>query len=482
MRLKAILYLLGALSIFLSLSMLIPLLVSLSYGEGDTLAFLLSAGITFAIGLPFFLLFHVSEIEINHKEGFAIVAFGWVLIGLFGALPYLFSGALGSWIDAYFESVSGFTTTGATVFPSLKGLPHGVLLWRSLTHWLGGMGIILFSMAILPILGVGGMQLYRVEAPSVASSDRLAPRIVATARLLWLVYLIITGALVFFLLIAGMPLFDAVIHAFGTVATGGFSNMELSIESYNSPLIESIILVFMLLSATNFALHFNLLHRGISTYKNNTEFRFYIAIIFISVVLVTWNLRANYYPTFVEAFRYASFNTVSISTTTGFSSTDFARWPYFSQYILVFLMIIGGSVGSTAGAIKTLRITILLKAGYRELRRLIHPHAVVPLKLNSRVVPSEAVMGVMGFTFLYLLIFVLSSLAMTFMGMDIISAISSVASTLGGVGPGLGKLGPLSNYGSILPLGKGVLIMNMLLGRLEIYTILVLFLPEFWRR
>ncbi len=479
MRFGVVLHLLGVVYTFVGLSMLFPLFLSLYYGE-DPYPFLTSLAIATVTGLLLFSSFYRREREIGHKDGFLIVTLAWIGVAFFGSLPYIFSGAIDSFIDAYFESISGFTTTGATVLPEIEGLPRGILLWRSLTHWLGGMGIILLSIAILPLLEVGGMQLYKAEAAHI-TSDRLAPRIIATIRILWLVYVGITVVEFVFLLFAGMNPFDAIVHAFGTVATGGFSNRDMSIESYNSLSIELIILFFMVLSATSFALHYNFLKQGFRAYIRSSEIRFYYSIMFagVSVVFVDLWLNGGLSP--AEALREASFNAVSISSTTGFSSADFAEWPSLSQSVLVLLMIMGGSVGSTAGAIKMLRITILMKVIYRELMHLIHPHAVINIKVNGRPVSQDVLDSVVGFTFLYLTVFVVSSLGMAFLGFDIVTAVSSVAATLGGVGPGLGMVGPLSNYGPLPDAGKIILIIDMLLGRLEIFPVLILLTPEFWR-
>ncbi|MBI5328372.1 MAG: TrkH family potassium uptake protein [Deltaproteobacteria bacterium] len=482
MRTRVILYLLGVFGIFLGFSMLLPAAISLAYKESAVISIFSSAVLTSGIGGVLFLAFKGERVEISHREGFAITAIAWIGAGFFGALPYLFSGALPNFVDAYFESIAGFTTTDATVFQSVENLPHGILLWRSLTHWIGGMGIILLSIAILPILGIGGMQLYRAEATGIGvSSDKLAPRLIEVVKLFGFVYLGITTAEIIALALAGMTPFDAVIHAFGTVATGGFSNKNISVEYYRSPLIEFILIVFMFIAATNFALHANLLRRGPRVYWENSEFRFYLGLQLTAIIFVAINLYfSSFYQSISSAFRHASFQVASIQTSTGFSSADFVRWPSFSQLVLFVLMLVGGSTGSTTGGIKCLRIVLLLKQGYKELRHLIHPHAVIPIKLGNRVVPNEVMTGAIGFTFLYMLIFFIVSMAMTFLGLDIISAISSVAATLGNIGPGLGVIGPLSNFSEIPYIGKWLLIFCMLLGRLEIYTLLILFTPIFW--
>ncbi len=483
MRAGIILYILGILCLFLGISMLVPASISLAYGESSAArALFFSSMFTSGTGAGLFLLFKERGIEVSHREGFAITVAVWVAAGLFGSLPYILSGVLLHFVDAYFEAISGFTTTGATIFASVEKLPHGILLWRSMTHWIGGMGIILLAIAILPLLGVGGMQLYRAEATGVGvSSDKLAPRLMEVVMLFGKVYIVITAAEIIALIWAGMGPFDAVIHTFGTVATGGFSNKDISIESYHSPLIEFIVMFFMFIAATNFALHANFLKRGPKIYWQNSEFRFYLGIQLIAIILVAVNLRFSLYDSIASSLRHASFQVVSIETSTGFSSADFIKWPSFSQFLLFMLMLIGGSTGSTTGGIKCLRIVLLLKQGYKELQHLIHPHAVIPIKLGDRVIPAEVVTGAIGFTFLYIVIFFAVSLAMTFLGLDIVSAISSVAATLGNIGPGLGIVGPLSNFSEIPYIGKWLLIGCMLLGRLEVYTLLILFTPIFWK-
>lgn len=481
MNLGIILHLLGVVYIFLGSSMLLPFLVSLYYGDGDSLSILSSAIITLTIGILLFLLFYKKEREISHKEGFLIVALAWVSIGFFGALPYLFSGTLTSLVDAYFESIAGFTTTGATVFSDVEGLPHGILLWRSLSQWLGGMGIILLSVAILPLLGVGGMQLYKAEAPGI-KSEKLKPRIAETAKSLWYVYLVLTFAESFLLYLGGMNPFDAINHSLTTLATGGFSTNNLSVSAYNSPFVEGVITFFMFVAGINFTLHYLLLGGGIRTYWESREFRFYLLTILLFIFIISIDLFFSLYRDIFTSLRYASFQVVSIMTTTGFTTADYETWPFLSQFLLLILMFIGGSAGSTAGGIKVVRILLLLKQGYRELYRLIHPHAVVPVKLGNKTVDVSVMEGIWGFFFIYLSVFIAASIIMASLSLDIISAIASVAATLGNVGPGLGMVGPMDNFGAIPSLGKVTLIFTMLLGRLEIFTILILFTPEFWKR
>lgn len=481
MRLRFILHTLSLLIICLGVSMLLPILADLIYREGDVRSFLLSLLICLLAGALLYLPTRGPKKEISHKDGFAIVAFGWVVIAFFGSLPYIFSGALNSFTDAYFESVSGFTTTGATVVRDIEGLSHAVLLWRSFTQWLGGMGIILLSIAILPLLGVGGMQLYKAEVPGPVT-DKLRPRIGETAKSLWKVYLLFTFIEFILLKTGGMSVYDALCHSFTTMATGGFSTKGASMEAYNSAYIEGVIIVFMLLAGTNFALHYQLLRGNYRSLVRDDEFRFYIAIIVVSILLILANLIVVEGYDFSHAFRLSSFQVVSITTTTGFSSVDFEQWSHFGKYFLLALMFVGGCAGSTGGSIKVVRVYLLLKQGYRELYRLIHPRAVVHVKFNNSRVPPEVMDSVLGFFFLYMITSVAAIMVMSLLGMDMISAMSSVAASIGNIGPGLGTVGPSDNFSGVPAIGKWVLSLCMIMGRLELYTLIVLFLPEYWKK
>ncbi len=481
MRYKFLLHNLSILMIFLGISMLFPLVVAAIYEEDDILTFAGSFFICVAIGAGGYLLTKGSKKEIGPRDGFAIVAIGWIVLAFFGSLPYLFSGSLHSLADAYFESVSGFTTTGSTVVTNVEQLSYSILFWRSLTQWLGGMGIILLSIAILPLLGVGGMQLYKAEVPGPVT-DKLKPRIGETAKLLWKVYILFTLLEFIFLKIGGMGVFDALCHSFTTMATGGFSTKNISVEAYGSAYIEGVITVFMLMAGINFALHYQLLKGKIKTMIKDNEFIFYIIIIAVSIIVLLINLMITGGYSFVGAFRYSSFQILSILTTTGYSSVDFEQWSHFSQYFLLLIMFMGGCAGSTAGGIKCLRIFLLFKQGYRELYRLIHPRAVVHVKFNNTKVSSEVMDSIWGFFFLFMVIFVLASLIMSMLGMDILSSISSVIACLSNIGPGFGTVGPYDNFAHIPSLGKWVLSLCMLLGRLEIYTLLILLVPEYWNK
>jgi len=481
MRLGMIFRIMGALIFFLGLTMIFPILFSLYYRDGDFWALVVSAAITAGAGAFLFLISRGTNQEIFHREGFAIVALGWASAALFGSLPYLLAGVLPSFVEAYFEATSGFTTTGATVLAAIEGVPRGILFWRSLTHWLGGMGIIVLSIAILPFLGVGGMQLFKAEVPGPVA-DKLKPRIAETAKILWKVYILISGAETLLLMAGGMSLFEALCHTFGTMATGGFSTRNVSIGSYDKAYFDGVIVIFMILAGTNFSLHYQALTGDFRTFYRNSEVRFYWATLAGATLLVTLILRVQMYDTLATAFRFASFQVTSIMTTTGYTTADFEKWPSFVQYTLVVLMFIGGSAGSTGGGMKCIRILLLLKQGRRELSRLIHPHGVIPVRLGGQVVSDGVIQSVWGFFFLFILVFVLASAAMSLLGLDIITAFVSVAATINNIGPGLGAVGPMDNYTSIPVIGKWILTFCMLVGRLELYTIIILLVPEFWRR
>lgn len=480
MKYKIVLNTLGSLLFFLGLSMLFPLLYAIYYQEPVINAFVLSMAITSLSGFLLWKFFPSKE-PIGHKEGFAIATLGWILAAGFGALPFLFAGTFPSFIDAYFESMSGFTTTGATVLVPIEGNPYSILFWRDFIQWLGGMGIIVLVVAILPALGAGGMQLFKSEVPG-PEPDRLKPRIKETAKLLWGVYILFSVLQVACLYFTGMSLFDALTHMFGTMPTGGFTPRNLSVGAYDNPVFENIIILFMFIAGANFTLHYKALHGNLKSLFKDREFLFYSGVILFSILAIATELRFYIYNSIFTALRYASFQVVSIATTTGFVTADYDTWPAFSKSVLLILMFIGGCAGSTGGAIKNIRVLLLMKQAYREFRKLIHPQAVSPIRLGDKVVSEGVMRNITGFFFLYIFIFVISSFIMTILGLDIVSAMASVAATLGNVGPGLGLVGPVQTYTFIPPLGKIVLTLCMLLGRLEIYTVLILVVPEFWKK
>lgn len=480
MNSKAVIHIIGTLLMFEAGSMLMPLGFSLYYGDGDAWALLLSVFISFFLGLVLFKSTQIKP-ELRVREGFAIVVFGWTFMAAVGALPFVLYGAIPSYTDAFFETMSGFTTTGASILTDIEALPHGLLFWRSETHWLGGMGIIVLSLAILPFLGVGGMQLFKAEVPGPLP-DKLKPRIKETAEILWGVYLLVTLMETTLLMFGGMSLFDALCHTFGTVATGGFSTKNASIAHFDSVYIEVVIILFMVIAGTNFSLHYRALKGKVQTYYKDREFQFY-CLFLVTCLLITVPILyfASKYD-MGKAVRSAAFQVVSIVTTTGYATDDFELWSSSGQLIMLVLMFIGGCAGSTGGSIKIIRIMLLLKHGITEIKKLLHPNAYIPVRLGGRVISADVITNILAFFILYMLIFVCGSFCMALMGLDFVTAVASVAATLGNIGPGLGNVGPTDNYAAIPVAGKWLLSLFMLLGRLEIYTVIILFVPEFWKK
>ena len=423
--------------------------------------------------------------DLGPREGFGIVAFSWTSIAIFGALPYLFTGSIDGVVPAVFESMSGFTTTGATVIQDVEALSHGILLWRSLTHWLGGMGIIVLVIAILPFLGVGGMQLFRAEVPG-PTTERLRPRVTQTAKLLWGVYLGLTGAQVLFYVIGGMGPFDAVNHAFATLATGGFSTKNASIAAFESRYLQYVTIAFMYMAGINFALHLRAAS-GRPLYAKDAEWRFYTALALLAALLLTgFNLSSPGYDwswlDAERAFRDSLFQSVSIITTTGFVSADFEMWATVCVALIVALMFTGGMAGSTGGGVKIVRIQLLLKQTSIELRKQLHPKAVYVARLGRRVVREDVVANILGFVILYGLLVAGGTLVLSALGLDLLTAFGASAATVGNIGPGIGDVGATDNYGGLSVPVLLVLNFLMLVGRLEIYTVLLLFHPGVWRR
>ena len=409
MRLRYTLHVVGILTFFLGLTMVFPLLFGLYYQDESVLPLLKSMAVTLGSGLVLYFVFRGARAEImSHREGMGVVAFGWTAAGFFGALPYYWGGVFSTFVDAFFESSSGFTTTGASVLTSIELLPRGLLFWRSLTHWLGGMGIIVLSLAILPLLGVGGMQLYKAEVPGPVP-DKLKPRIRDTAMVLWKVYVLFTAAETLLLMLGGMDLFEALCHTFGTMATGGFSTRDASIGSYNSPYIDTVIILFMLFAGINFSLHYQCLRGDLRAFWRNPEFRFFMGTVVIFVLVVSFNVYHTVYETCSDALRFGAFQVISIITTTGYATADYELWPSLSQSILLFCMFLGACAGSTGGGMKCLRIMLLLKHSYKQLFSLIHPHAVTQVKLGGRPVSNEVLHSIWGYFMLYLGLFILAA-------------------------------------------------------------------------
>ena len=484
MSLRHVANVVGLLLVFVALAMVLSAGVALLYRDGDAAALGLSAAVTLGVGVALYRLTRF-EGDLTIREGYAIVSFAWAATAAFGALPYLLTGALDSPTAAFFESMSGFTTTGATVFSDIEALPHGVLFWRSLTHWLGGMGIIVLVVAILPFLGVGGMQLFRAEVPG-PTPERLRPRIAQTAKLLWLVYMGLTVVQTLLYLGGGLDLFDAVTHTFGTLATGGFSTRNASIAAFPSPYVQYVTILFMYLAGLNFTLHFRAA-TGRFDYWKDEEWRFLTLVILGAasvLTAVTW-ASGIYAPDFEgleRAMRDALFQVVSITTTTGYVTADYEAWVPAGQVVLFLLMFVGGMAGSTGGGIKAVRVLLVLKQTGVELRKHLHPKAILLARVGRRAVKEDVLANVVGFVILYALLFLAGTAAMAFLGMDLLTAVGASAATVGNIGPGLGEVGPVDNYGWMSSPALGILSFLMLVGRLEIYTVLLLFHPETWKR
>ncbi len=482
MRWRYILNITGWLIFFLGASMALPLLVESFSCKTGAKPLLFSLLVTLGCGGVLVLLFRIKPGElISTREGIAVVALCWVAAGFFGAFPFYFSGIFDNFTDAFFESVSGFTTTGASVMTDIENIGRGYLLWRSFIQWLGGMGIIVLSVAILPFLGVGGMQLYKAEVPSPVP-DKLQPRISDTAKTLWKVYLLISLGEMLLLKLGGMTIFDAVCHTFTTMPTGGFSTRNQSIAGFDSPYFDMVILFFMLMAGINFSLHYQMLKGDTLAFWKDPECRFFIITVLVLILVVSSDLYGKTYDSVGEVLRYGSFQVVSIITTTGYATADYETWPALSQLLLFFCMFLGASAGSTGGGMKIIRLILCLKYCYKELFARIHPKAVTYVKLAGKTVPKDVLRGVLGFLCLYVLIFIAASFLLAALEVDAITALAAVAASLGNIGPGFGAVGPTDNFSQIPMLGKWLLTVCMLLGRLEIYTIILLVVPEFWRK
>lgn len=471
---------LGKLLIFEALAIVPSALVSLYYKETEFWSFLYTIIILIVLGVILIRIKTKSK-NIYSRDGFAIVAIGWILISFFGALPFYLSGAIPSLVDSFFEASSGFTTTGASILTEIESLSRGILFWRSFTHWIGGMGVLVLVTAILPSAGAGSMQIMKAESPG-PNPGKLVPKVKETAKILYGIYLIISVVQLILLKVSGLPLFDSMIHTLGTVGTGGFSNRNISVGAYNNLAAEIIITVFMLICGANFALHYQFLKGNIKGFFKDGEFKLYLFIVTMSIILITFNLNGNIYNSVKESLRYASFQVASIITTTGYATIDFNTWPTFSKLILLLLMFVGGCAGSTAGGMKNIRILLLFKAAKRDLLKIIHPKAVYKVTLQGRAVNEQTLSEVLGFFFMYIIILCCSVLIVSFEGKDIITTISSVVTTLGNVGPGLEIVGPMGNFSSFTSFSKLIFSFCMIVGRLEIYPMILLLMPRFWAK
>ncbi len=482
MRWRYILAIVGILVLFLGLTMALPLAWGLHYGDASVRPLLVAMAITLGCGGLTAAAFRGEKAEvISHREGMAIVTVGWTAMGFFGALPFHLSGEFGPFVNAVYESVSGFNTTGSSILADVEAVSRGLLFWRSLIQWLGGMGIIVLSVAILPFVGVGGMQLYKAEVPSPVP-DKLKPRIRDTAMILWKVYAAITLVQVAMLMLGGMSLFDSLCHAFTALPTGGFSTRTASVAAYDSAYIDGVMVLFMVLAGINFSLHYQVLSGNPLAFWKDSECRFFLGAVLVLTLLVSLDVYGDVYESIGAAFRYGAFQVVSIITTTGYATADYEKWPGMSQVILLLCMFVGASAGSTGGGMKCLRVMLCIKYCYKELFSLVHPHAVSHVKIGGKPVPVEVMRSILGFLALYVMLFAVCSAALAGVGVDFVTAFTAVASCLGNIGPGFGAVGPSENFAAIPAMGKWLLVWCMLLGRLEIFTVIILLVPEFWRK
>ncbi len=478
---RVIINILGILLMLNASFMLLCIPVSLIYEEGDLLALLVAAFVTGGAGVSMFLSTRkTGNKELNKRDGYMVVTLGWLTMSFFGSLPYIFSGSIPGLTDAFFETISGFSTTGASILTDIESVHKGILFWRSLTQWIGGMGIIVLTVAILPILGIGGMQLFVAEAPGI-SPDKLQPRIKETAKRLWFIYLGITVAETLLLLLGGMNVYDAVNHALTTVSTGGFSTKNASIAFYESPFIHYVITFFMFLGGTNFTMTYFALHGNFLKVFNNEEFRFYLGTCLVATTTVAAVLFGLGIEDAEVAFRAAIFQVVSIITTTGFITENYTGWTSFVTVLFFILMFVGASAGSTAGGVKIVRHIILIKNSILELKRQLHPNAVIPVRFNGKALPRDITFNILAFIMIYIFIFAAGSIVMSILGLDFETAMGSVATCLGNIGPGIGDVGPVDNFSAVPAEGKWILAFLMLLGRLELFTVLMLFTPYFYK-
>ncbi len=480
-NIKVVLKVISFLLILDGLGMLLGIPFSLYYGDNDWNALLFTGTGIIAVGIVLFLLTHEDKFEVKKRESFIIVGIGWIVMSLFGALPFVVHGSIPLYTDAFFETMSGFTTTGASILNDIEAMPHGLLFWRSLTQWFGGMGIIVLSLAILPILGIGGMQLFVAEVPG-PTKDKIHPRVRETAKRLWGIYAALTLAETLLLMLGGMTFFDAINHSFTTMATGGYSTKQASIAYFTSPFIQYVIIVFMFLAGMNFTLHYFWIHGKFGRLKRDDELKFYALVIFGVSLVIAIDLFSQHHGGLEKSFRDSLFQTVSTVTTTGYVTSDYESWGPFYQILFFILLFAGGCAGSTGGGIKMVRHRILMKNSALELKRLLHPRAVLLVRFNGHIVSYEIMSNIIAFAFWYVAIFLFGTLVMSLLGLDFASSIGAVATSLGNVGPGIGTVGPSFNFSHVSIAGKWVLSALMLVGRLELFTILIIFSRSFWKK
>jgi trk system potassium uptake protein len=475
----------GILLLVETVALLLAAFVALLYREHDGNYFLITAGITFTVGITGVLVGLNATPVIDRREGSLVVTFIWIVFSLFGLLPFWISGSIPSYTDAFFETISGFTTTGASILNNIEDLSHSMLFWRSLTHWIGGLGIIVISLALLPVFGVSGAQLFAAESAG-PTRDKIHPRISETAKRLFLIYFILTVVETVLLKFGGMNWFDAVCHAFGTVATGGFSTKQDSIGYWDSPFIQYVIAIFMVLSGVNFSLYYFGFKNKFRKVLHNEELKYYLILLFVFSIIVSISLidfsTAFSLEKIEKAWREAFFNVTAVMTTTGFATADYMNWKTFTWILLLIAMITGASAGSTSGALKMVRVVVVIKYCYYEFKKIIHPNAVVPVRYNGHLVGEDVITKILAFVMLYLLTIAFGVLVLSLSGMPFLESIGGLITCLGGVGPGLGAVGPAGNFSAVPEFSKWFLSFIMLLGRLELFTVLVILTPAFWKK
>ena len=480
---SVIIYVIGTLLLLNGLLMLSCVPFAIFYDDQNHInTFLLCSLITTSFGfLLRFLTKDEKNAEIKKRDGYLIVVGGWLCMTFFGTLPYLLSESIPSFTDAFFETMSGFTTTGSTILDKIETLPKSILFWRSMTQWIGGMGIIVLTIAILPLLGIGGMELFVAEAPG-PTKDKIHPRIKETAKRLWIIYFSLTALETVILMLLGLSFFDAINHSLTTTSTGGFSTKQESIAAFQNPFVEAVIVIFMFLAGTNFTMIYFGLKMKFRKIINNDEFKWYLSAVLILIILLSSYKTLTSSSDFMHSFREISFQVVSIITTTGYATADYTLWGSFLTFIFFLFLFSGASAGSTSGGIKIVRIILLIKNGLLEFKRRLHPKAVIPVMLNKQVISSTITYNLLAFIFLYLFVFTLGSIFLSLLGVDMLTSISAVASAVGNVGPGIADVGPSFSFSQLPSSAKWILSLLMLMGRLELFTVCVLFTPYFWKR
>ena len=480
MNITAILNIIGHLMKYEIILLLIPFFVALFYGQGDANAFLYTVLLMIPIAL-ILIKIKGKKNEIYAKEGFLTVGLAWIVISFFGALPFVFSGAIPSLVDAFFETSSGFTTTGASILTEIQSLPKGILFWRSFTHWVGGMGFLIFILALMPTFSGNTIHLLKAESPG-PTPGKIVPKIKQTAKILYAIYFVLTLIETIFLKSAGLSWYDSIIHALGTAGTGGFSNMNASVAAFNNPAVEWIITIFMLLFGVNFVLYFQLIRGNVKAFFKSEELKWYLIAVFASIIIIAVNIIPFNHGDVTKSIRDSAFQVSSIVTTTGYATVNFNLWPTLSKVILIMLMFMGAMAGSTGGGIKTIRIVIIFKAIRREIDKILHPRRVKSVKIDGNVVEEETISGVFLFIFAYIIISLIAIFIVSFDNFDVTTTVTSVIATLSNIGPGLEMVGPAGNFSAFSDLSKLVLSFCMLAGRLEIYPMLILFSPSLWKK